>query len=127
LNYAVVRAGQVVERRTLVRVEEGGSQEVVQAARFHPLPDGRLLVFCHVSGRGRDGNSISENRIMEVVPASELPTTAVDLDPPFTSFFTATVRAGSQPSEVLDLFGTRAGRSGIGYARLRVRTTDGTD
>ena len=46
----------------------------------------------------------------------------VPLKHPLASFFTATVRAGSQPSRTLDLLGERAGaRHTISYARIRIQ------
>jgi len=123
LNYAVIRNGEVVLRRTLVHAEEGGAALVASAARFHALPDSRLLVFYYVSGRAEDGTAVAENRLTQVLPAEELPPPSirVPLDPPFTSFFTATTRGGTLPSPLLDLLGTRSGESHtIAYARVRV-------
>lgn len=41
---------------------------------------------------------------------------------PFTSFFTATPRAGSKPSRFLDLLGHQAHRPrSISYARIRIQ------
>ena len=45
----------------------------------------------------------------------------VPLKTPFTSHFTATVRAGSPPSNTLELLGHRAGAPNtISYARIRL-------
>ncbi len=46
----------------------------------------------------------------------------VPLQKPFTSFYTATWRAGTLPSDVIDIYGTRAGEDrALWYARVRVR------
>lgn len=50
LNYAVVREGRAVERRTLLEGGEGASGEIPSAGRFHLTADRRLLVVCHVGG-----------------------------------------------------------------------------
>ena len=66
LNYAQIRAGQVVGRRTLILAEEGAANLVAGAARFHVTPDQRLWVICYVSGTEADGKSVSENRLFEL-------------------------------------------------------------
>jgi hypothetical protein len=123
LNYAVVRKGRVAFRRTLLEAREGGSQEVPSAGRFHVTRDGRLLVICHVGGRDAQGAAVSENRLMEIREAGEPgPPKRLAFRTPFVSFFTATVRAGSPPSDCLELLGQQAGRSQtISYARVRLR------
>ena len=67
------------------------------------------------------GKSVSENRLFEMLAdgtAGE--PVSVPLEQPFTSFFTATVRGGSPPSDTLDLLGVRAGGgNAISYARIR--------
>lgn len=117
LNYARVRDGQVAFRRTLVESTEDHPGATVSAARFHPMPDGRLLVVAHVSEGGH-----SDNRLFEVRADGALgPAVRLSLARPFTSFFTATPRAGSGSSEVLDLLGMRAGvPDAVAYARVRI-------
>jgi hypothetical protein len=44
----------------------------------------------------------------------------IGLERPFTSFFTATARAGSAPSELVDLLGLQRRRNTISYARIRL-------
>ena len=123
LEYAVLRGGKVVSRRTLVLAQEGGPNETPGAARFQVTPDGRLLVFYYVSGSDAEGKAVSENRLVEILPdgtaAEHVP---VPLKQPLTGYFTATVRAGSPPSNTLDLLGTRVGASTtISYARIRLQ------
>ena len=123
LNYAVVREGQVILRRTLWLAEDGGSREVVSAARFHPTPDSRLLVFCYVHGTDPAGRAVSENRLVELGATGEVSAPlVVPLQHPLNSFFTATPRAGSSPSWTLDVLGQRANSPlSISYARIRLR------
>jgi hypothetical protein len=67
---------------------------------------------------------VAENRLFEILADGTAgQPVRVPLDQPFTSFFTATVRGGSAPSDVLDLLGVRAGSgNAIGYARIRLRS-----
>ena len=68
LNYAVVRDGKVVSRRTLVQGGEGLSGEVPSAGRFQVTADNRLFVFYYASGQDAAGKRVSENRLMELHP-----------------------------------------------------------
>lgn len=122
LNYAVVKAGRVVQRRSLALVEEGGSQEIPGRGRFQATPDGRLFVFYFVSGRNAAGQSVSENRLLEVrMDGSQTAPVKVPLQHPLSDFFTATPRAGSPPATTLDLLGQRVGSPAtISYARVRL-------
>ena len=122
LNYAMVRQGQVVYRRTLLSAEEGQANEIPGLARFQPAPNGRLCVFYYVSGTTAAGKPLSENRLLELKrDGSDGPSAVVPLSHPLNSFFTATPRAGSAPSSTLDLLGVRVdGRLKVSYARVRV-------
>lgn len=122
LNYAVVRDGAVLLRRTLLVAEEGGANERPGRGRFHITPDNRLFVFAYVSGSDANGRPISENRLLEILPdGSAGGWVRVPLERPFTSFFTATVRAGSPASRTLDVLGTRQGSgTAISFARIKV-------
>ncbi len=122
LNWALVNNGRVLKRRALLVAEEGGANEIPRAARFHITPDGRLFVLFYVSGSNAEGRRISENRLVELQPdGTPGPVITIPLKHPMTNFFTATVRAGSAPSDWIDLLGTRAGGGNtICYVRLRL-------
>jgi hypothetical protein len=122
LNYAVLRTGTVISRRTLLVAEEGKSNERPGRGRFQITPDNRLFVFFYVSGSNSTGKSISENRLLEILPdGSASNAISVPLKKPFTDFFTATTRAGSPPSKTLELLGTRQGsNTTISFARIRI-------
>jgi hypothetical protein len=122
LNYALVRDGKVVVRRTLLVAEAGKSNEYPSAPRFHSTPDDRLFLIYYVHGSDAAGQRVSENRILEVLPGGKTGEAAkVGFKSPFTSYFTATVRAGSPPSETLELLGQREGASQtLSYARVRL-------
>lgn len=122
LNYAVLREGQVVSRRTLLAAEEGRPGLVPSSARFQVTPENRLFVFLYVQGTDETGKAVTENRLLELRPdGSSGGMVTVGLRQPMTSYFTATVRAGSAPSRTLDLLGTRADKpNAICYARVRL-------
>jgi hypothetical protein len=122
LNYAVLRKGKVVSRRTLLAAEEGQSNEQPGRGRFQITPDNRLFVFFYVSGSDSTGKSISENRLLEILPdGSPSSSVPVLLKKPLIDFLTATIRAGSPPSKTLELLGTRQGsNTTISFARIRI-------
>jgi len=120
LNYAVIRDGKVIQRRSLLQSNSGG--EVPASARFQVTPDNRLFVLYYVQGRNESGQLISEDRVMEVSPDGT-PSNAVrlPLKKPFTSYFTTTVRGGSPPSHIVEMLGERSGLPRtISYARIRL-------
>lgn len=120
INYARLRNGQVLLRRTLALAEEGVSAEIPSAPRFQITPAGRLYVIYYVGGRDPAGRAVSENRLLEVQPdGSPGPAARVPLEHPLNNFFTATPRAGSPLSTTLDLLGTPADAPlTIRYARV---------
>ena len=122
LNYAVVRDGKVVLRRTLLEAKEGGPQEIPGRARFQITPENRLLVFVYVSGKNAAGEPVSENRLIELyADGSSSAPVRVPLKHPMGDYFTATVRGGSPPSRTLELLGHRAGSSlTVSFARIKV-------
>jgi hypothetical protein len=122
LNYAVIRDGEVRLRRTLAVAEEGGSELRPGPGRFHITPENRLFVIYFIEGTHASGKSVSENRLLEITEGG-IPGTSValPLKQPFSSFFTTTVRAGSEPSEVVDMLGVPEGsKNTISYARIRL-------
>jgi hypothetical protein len=122
LNYAVLREGKIISQRTLLAAEEGKSNERPGRGRFQVAPDNRLFVFFYISGTNAAGKSISENRLLEILPDGSASTSVpVPLKRPFTDFFTATVRGGSPPSKTLELLGTRQGANAtISFARIHI-------
>ncbi len=121
LNYARVQNGRVEFRRTLAVAEEGVSNEIPGPARFQVTPDNRLLVIYYVKGSNALGQTVAENRMLELAPdGSPGQSAVIPLKQPFTSFFTATVRAGSKPSWILDMLGTTGEQNTIRYARVNL-------
>ena len=122
LNHATVRDGEIVLKQALQVGGEGASSETPGNGRFQVTADGRLFVFYYVSGTNAAGESLSENRILEILPDGTATNSAtVDLQYPFTSVYTATWRAGCEPSNVLDVYGQCAGKKNmLSYARVRL-------
>ncbi|MGE5471035.1 MAG: hypothetical protein ACM3X0_09590 [Bacteroidota bacterium] len=122
MNYAVVHAGKVVFRKTFLAADEGEKGPIPRLPRFHVTPDGRLFVFFYVNGTNESGAEISENRLIEIYSdGSYSQMIRVPLVHPLENYMTATVRAGSAPSFLLDLIGTEPGHSNtIRYARVRL-------
>jgi hypothetical protein len=122
LNLAVLRDGKVARRQTLLEAREGESGETPGAARFHVTPDNQLWVISYVNGTDKSGTAVSENRLIAIdAKGNAGSSVGLPLKKPFTSFFTATVRAGSAPSAWLDLLGHQAGQSQtLSYARIRM-------
>ena len=111
LNYALVREGKVVRRRTLMESTEDKPGIAGSAGRFHVTPDNRLFVVCYASGTEAGGRSVAENRIMEILPDGAVGAPVrLPLTKPFTSYFTTTVRGGSPPSQTLEMLGAAPGR-----------------
>ncbi len=125
LNYAVLREGQVVGKWVLARGGEESSQlvEIPKWGRFQVLPDGRLFVFFSVDILLDGANSFTENRCLEIQPNGDVGgAMKLPLRHPFTEyFFTATPRAGSPPSNMMELLGEcRDEPRTVRYARIQV-------
>jgi hypothetical protein len=121
LVHAVIRKGNVVERRILAQTPDEGDGIEPVYARFHVLADGGLCVI--LAGipmpdgrRGRFGNFVG--RIDDGLPPAFKP---IPLVHPFGTFFTSTTRGGSAPSDMVDMFGTSQDHLSLRYARVRVR------
>jgi hypothetical protein len=123
IRYARVREGKVILRRALLEAEEGKPGEIPSAPRFQVTSEHRLLLVYHAGGRNREGKAVSENRVLEILASGDTTDPArIPLAKPFTSYFTATVRGGSPPSDTLEFLGHRAeGSQTISYARVRLR------
>jgi hypothetical protein len=122
LNYAILREGKVQLRRTILSAEEGRSFEVPSAPRFQVTPDNRLFLMFYVNGKSLEGKSVSENRLLEILAGGEMTAPVrVPFKRPFVSYFTATPRAGSPPSNSIEVMGQCAGSSRImSYARVKL-------
>ena len=123
LMYARVRRGKVEQKRPIQIGGEGESSEIPGDGRFQVTEDGRLYVFHYVHGQNEKGEDVSEDRVLEILPdGTQTAAVKVALKRPFTRFYTATWRAGSAPSRVLDVYGSRVGGGdALSYARIRLK------
>jgi hypothetical protein len=124
LSYVVVQDGQVRSRTTLAALAQGEEGLEPSYARFHARTGGDLYVVLAgtiVSGGGRTfGNFLG--RIAS--EGSRPQFGRLELKHPFRTFFTNTTRAGSKPSDQIDLFGIADDSLALRYARLRLETSD---
>jgi hypothetical protein len=119
LEYAVVHHGAVIERHTLAIGGEGlKSEEPLGTARFHVLPDGRLLVLYETT----DWNVSPARRVWRLMQVSPEITSSVEvpLKQGMSQFFTANERGGSKPSSTIDIFGIGDDGQTLRYAQLHV-------
>lgn len=123
IGYATVREGKLTGRRVLLIAEEGGTKEIPSAPRLQATPDHRLYLIYYVQGMAADGRRVSENRLLEILSDGKTgPAVKINFQKPFTSYFTATTRAGSPLSDALELLGRREGSPNIiSYARVRLK------
>lgn len=123
LEYLIIRNGKVQSKTTLTGTPAEGKPGLTPAyGRLHVLPGGELCVV--VAGtmtdearKGTFGNYVARIGRSEGKPVF----VAVPLKNSFHSFFTNTPRGGSEPSELLDLFGTASDSLNLRYARIRLR------
>jgi hypothetical protein len=115
LEFAVLRQGHIIARTTLVEGGEGLGNKRPGDARFQVTENGRVFAFCHISDSSKSGNYLIE---VNAKGAQSRPI-PVRLKTPLGSFFVATMRAGNQPSSILDVLGN-TGHT-MRYARIRLK------
>lgn len=116
LNYAVIKNGEVISRKAVMYSEEGDTL-IPGRGRFHVTPLNRLFILYFVQDEEKGAG---ENRVVEVLDGPEFSwPIKVELREPFSSFFTATVRAGCNPSDIVDILG-KDERNMMRYARVRI-------
>ncbi|MFA6111396.1 MAG: hypothetical protein WDA75_21780, partial [Candidatus Latescibacterota bacterium] len=126
LEYAAVRAGKVLTRRTLARVEEGEDGLRPDTGRFHLLADGRVVLVASF-GRNLPNSSLpaTVGRVAALTEGSAALTwTEVPLADPLPGIFvTNTARGGSAPGPILDLVGSSGRRPNtLAWARVRLES-----
>ena len=122
IKYAIFKKGKVIIRKTLIEAREGKNDDIPVTARFHVTPDNKLYVICSIRKNEKQYSANVENRILMLSPKGEIKAQyTLNLKKPFTNFFTSTMRAGSPPSNYIDLYGNVAGHPlTINYARIRL-------
>lgn len=110
LNLAVVRDGQVVERRVLIPASDACSPG---CARFHETANGTVYAVAYASAQAPG------NILMQVYPpVDNPPRIPIPFKIPFGSFCTASARAGNAPSNTLDLLGFHGKSDVISYGQV---------
>lgn len=122
LEYIVVKDGKIVLSKTLA--ETSPDEEGIEPSfgRFHINEAGELYVI--LAGTGIEGGQrVFGNYIGRVEMDGGRPKfERIELKHPFHNFFTNTPRGGSQPSNVIDLFGIADDHPNLRYARIRIES-----
>jgi len=122
LEYVVVKAGKVVSRRSLTESPQDSEGIEPSFGRFHISSDGGLYVIVGGTG-GKEGSRAFGNYAARIVAGSaKIEFVRIALEHPFRNFFTNTVRGGSAPSDILDMFGIAEDNPNLRYARIRLET-----
>ena len=122
LEYVVVKGGDILSRKTLAETPKESKGLEPSYGRFHISSDGALWVIA--AGTYTDGAERTfANFISRILPGQSKPVfVRIDLKHPFGTFFTNTPRGGSQPSDVIDLFGIADDNPNLRYAKVRLET-----
>jgi len=122
LEYMVIKDGKVLSRRTLAETPQDSKGLEPSFGRFHIDSDRKLWVIA--AGTRTDGAKRTfGNYIGRILPGQARPKfVRIDLKHPFGTFFTNTVRGGSEPSDVIDLFGIADDGPNLRYARIRLKS-----
>jgi hypothetical protein len=117
LEYVVVKDGKVLSRKTLAQSPSRSGLEP-SFARFHVGGGEELYVVVAGTANQTFGNYLGRIRTGRSEPDFE----RIALKHPFRNFFTNTPRGGSEPSDVIDLFGIADDNPNLRYAQILVGT-----
>ncbi len=118
LEVLTIREGKVVGKRTMAeRTDKGGLRP--SYGRFHSDADGKLWIVA-AGWMPKDGKDSSGNFLLDPEIKDTAAIQPLGLQHPFHSFFTATVRGGSRPSDTVDLFGIADDNPNLRYARIKL-------
>jgi hypothetical protein len=122
LEYVVVKGGKVLSRKTLAETPQDSKGLEPSYGRFHISSEGALWVI--TAGTYTDGAERTfGNYIGRILPGQSMPKfVRIDLKHPFGTFFTNTPRGGSEPSDVIDLFGIADDNPNLRYARIHLKS-----
>ena len=116
LNYAIIKEGEIIFRRPIMLSKEVDELHPGRG-RFQVTFENRLFIFYYVFS---ENNDFRENRLIEILADHSLSAPVkVELQRPFSNFFTATVRGGSEPSDIIDVYGQDE-KNEMRYARIRI-------
>jgi hypothetical protein len=110
LHLAVVKDGEIVQRKVLV---EGTESVQPGHARFQVTPEGKVYALLHINGAEHP------NQLMQIYPLlDDPPTVPVPFKTPFGSYLLASERAGNEPSNIIDVYGHQASGTTLSYAQV---------
>ncbi len=122
LEYAILKDGRPVSRKTLAETCKDGSRLTPGYARFHVGGGEKLYVVAYGSMKNEAGETFSDNFLAAIPQGDEKPSFArLHMKHPLANYFTNTPRGGSKPGDLIDLHGTGADAPNLRYARIRVR------
>ena len=121
MEYRVLREGRVVTSQTLdTHIKDESTPEAAQqesglyytGGAFHVDPAGTLHAFFTAGDTGI--------RMMQVHPRMNDTPVHLDIKTPLNNFFIPTPRNGSEPSYIIDMYGTGSEPDTLHYVRLRL-------
>jgi hypothetical protein len=120
LEYVIVKDGKVLSRQTLAERPDGSAGFEPSFGRFHISRVGELYVIA--TGTGIENGNRTSGNFLGRVTADKNKTKFehINLKHPFGNFFTNTLRGGSKPSDIIDIFGIADDGPNLRYARIRI-------
>ncbi|HSW47272.1 MAG TPA: hypothetical protein VLM89_17045 [Phycisphaerae bacterium] len=123
LEYAIVKDGNVVSRRTLAETTRTTGGLTPGYARFHVADGEKPYVVANGTMTGRDGKSFTDMFLADLTIETDKPMfQRLNVKTPLSNFFTNTPRGGSKPGNIIDLFGVGgADQLALRYVRVRLK------
>ena len=119
LEYVTIKDDKLLSRKTLTETPLNSTGIGPSYGRFHISADGQIWVL--VAGVNTDGGANFGNYLGQIQPNQDKPRfVRINLKRPFRTFFTNTPRGGSEPSNIIDLFGIAEDSPNLRYARIRL-------
>jgi hypothetical protein len=130
LRYARISNGKVVDRRTIIDCAEDRNGKINDPdanfaannprpdyAAFHSTDGQDLYVIFHQTGPAGANDPSTGNYLQRLLPEPS-ESQRLDFKHPLKRFYPASIRTGTPPSCVLDLFGIGAEPDSIRYAKI---------
>lgn len=124
LVYARVEQGNVVDRSVVAYGDDEKPGSVPHYGRFVIDGQGELHVVLSTLTRLSGGSAGWYMYLLSRLDKPSRIFTPIEVDHPFRSFMTATPRAGTEPTELIDLFGVAGDGLELRYARIRLNDYD---
>jgi len=111
LEHCVISRGEVISQNKLLVSGEDIVGDAPAYARICATPDGKLFAVCVCNPPAV--------KVMQISSPQRTEPIELELNEPFRTFFTATERGGSKPSDIIDLFGIAGASNTLRYARVK--------